>query len=302
MDIESGTKRSKRSKAHKKKEKKTKSQRKMKRKDSDPKVHSSNSFLRKLVSLLKCKDAKTAAYRIFIAIWCTCVLVAALNLLGFRVRPVESFKSGINSIVELTKGKPPETPAPTAGLLKLEQLHLKDGAPKKRDRKAEKALEIRFACGEVDCIDKCNRKIKPKCAKSKSCRNERNKICHKRCRRARCEDRCKDAPKLGYVEREQGMEKCKANCKGSTAVHNKCVKKCHSEWKPCKARCFDVAHRYSCDRPVAPVGASASASSPAAPSDDEGEALLGDSAEGLDLESSSSSGADPAEEDDLEIL
>ena len=260
MDIESAGKRSKRVKSHKKKEKKSK-HRKIKRKDSDePKIHSDGSAFGKIKGFFKCKDVKTAAYRIFVTIWFLCVLVAALNIVGIKVHPLDSMKEVAKSVIELTKGKPPVTPSPTQGLIKFEQAHLKEGAPKKRDRKAEKALEVRFACDELDCIDKCNKKIKPKCAKSSSCRKERNKICHKRCRRSRCEERCKDAPKLGYVEREQGMEKCKANCKGSTAVHNKCVKKCHSEWKPCKARCFDVAHRYSCDRPVVLPSASSSSS------------------------------------------
>jgi len=116
-------------------------------------------------------------------------------------------------------------------------------------KKINLAMERDFGCRELECIAACNGKAKPKCLKSRSCVIERDKICQKRCRKARCEDRCKDEPHLGYVEREQGLEKCKDGCTGPTATHNKCVVKCHVKYKPCKTKCFEMASKYKCDNP-----------------------------------------------------
>ena len=319
MDIESGSssrssKRSKHSKSKKeKKHKKSKhdgsslsSHKRRKRKDSNEKERRRHggSLGSRISEKIKgaCKNPKALAYNMFIAVWCLAVLVAVLNLAGFKVNPVKSIKASYQSLLELSKGPPPVTQSPTIGFLKLEQAHLKGGsaANKKKNKKEEKALNIKFACAEVDCIDRCMKKMKPKCAKSKSCTKDRNKICHKRCRRTRCEDRCKDAPKLGYVEREQGMEKCKAACSGGTAVHNKCVKRCHGEFKPCKSRCFEVAHRYQCDRPVSVITPdTGSAQEEMMVAGDDGEDASADDFGSFD--SSSPEGEDEPE-DDLEIL
>lgn len=118
----------------------------------------------------------------------------------------------------------------------------------KQGNKLNRKLEKELACQEEDCNTACNKKIKAKCSRSASCRRDREKLCKRRCRKQRCEDRCKDEPKFGYVEREQRMEKCKDECSGPTAVHNKCIKKCHSQFKPCKSRCHEIAGKYSCDR------------------------------------------------------
>eukprot|EP00924_Labyrinthula_sp_SR-Ha-C_P010671 snap_masked-scaffold_49-processed-gene-0.33-mRNA-1 protein AED:1.00 eAED:1.00 QI:0/-1/0/0/-1/1/1/0/328 len=118
----------------------------------------------------------------------------------------------------------------------------------KLGNKLNKKFEHQLGCEEEDCNASCNAKIKPKCARSASCRKEREKLCRRRCRKTRCENRCKDEPKFGYVEREQRMEKCKEECSGPTAVHNKCIKKCHSQFKPCKSRCHEIAGKYGCDR------------------------------------------------------
>jgi hypothetical protein len=121
--------------------------------------------------------------------------------------------------------------------------------PGKANKKITTAMEKDFGCRELQCVAQCNGKAKPKCLKSRSCVSERDKICQKRCRKTRCEDRCKDEPHLGYVEREQGLEKCKDACTGPTASHNKCVVKCHVKYKPCKSRCFETANKFKCDNP-----------------------------------------------------
>lgn len=116
----------------------------------------------------------------------------------------------------------------------------------KKGNKIDKKKERVLACAEVDCNISCNKKINPKCALKKACRADREKICKRRCLKARCEDRCKDEPKFGYVEREQKLDKCKEGCLGSTAQHNKCIKKCHSEFKPCKSRCHEISMKFTC--------------------------------------------------------
>ncbi|KAH9255205.1 hypothetical protein BASA81_006645 [Batrachochytrium salamandrivorans] len=109
--------------------------------------------------------------------------------------------------------------------------------------------EREFGCKEVSCIAECNGKAKPKCLKSKSCVAERYHICHKRCRKTRCEERCKNEPKMGYVEKEQGLDNCKEACTGPTATHNKCIVKCHVKFKPCKTKCYETATKFKCDNP-----------------------------------------------------
>lgn len=114
--------------------------------------------------------------------------------------------------------------------------------------KLDRAYEKKLACEQIDCEIDCNKKIKPQCSAKKSCQSDRHKLCKRRCFKTRCETRCKDEPHYGYVEREQKMEKCKEGCTGTnTATHNKCIKKCHSEFKPCKSRCHEAAARFVCD-------------------------------------------------------
>lgn len=137
--------------------------------------------------------------------------------------------------------------------------------PGKKSARMNAVIEKDFGCKEIQCVAQCNSKAKPKCLKSRSCVAERDKICQKRCRATRCEDRCKDEPHLGYVEREQGLEKCKEECTGPTASHNKCVMKCHTKYKPCKTRCKEMASKFKCDNLkilalVAPGGGAASSS------------------------------------------
>lgn len=113
----------------------------------------------------------------------------------------------------------------------------------------DEAMERDLGCRELMCVSKCNAVALPKCLKSESCALERDKICQKRCRKTRCDDRCEDEPQLGYVEREQGLEKCKDACAGPTASHNECIVKCHVKFKPCKSRCYETASKYKCVNP-----------------------------------------------------
>eukprot|EP00516_Mucochytrium_quahogii_P005218 CAMPEP_0203763032 /NCGR_PEP_ID=MMETSP0098-20131031/15755_1 /ASSEMBLY_ACC=CAM_ASM_000208 /TAXON_ID=96639 /ORGANISM=" , Strain NY0313808BC1" /LENGTH=287 /DNA_ID=CAMNT_0050657635 /DNA_START=38 /DNA_END=898 /DNA_ORIENTATION=- len=117
----------------------------------------------------------------------------------------------------------------------------------KKSNKLNRAFEKELACKEVECQESCNKKVKANCAAKKACMSDRQKICKRRCLKARCEERCKDEPKYGYVEREQKMDKCKEGCQGSTAQHNKCIKKCHSEFKPCKSRCHEISVKFTCE-------------------------------------------------------
>lgn len=218
--------------------------------------------------------------------WCLAVVISILSLLGFKVNPFVHYKRSQAITADVTVGDQTEAAGGNGdGSLwnvigdvfsgeeeKGEHVEGEENkeaedepipeqviaTPVKEGNKLNKKLERKLACEEVACIDACNKKIKPKCAKSRNCRNERDKICHRRCRKARCEERCKDEPKFGYVEREQRMDKCKEDCSGPTAVHNKCIKRCHSQFKPCKSRCHEIAHKFQCDsaqpmRPGAPV-------------------------------------------------
>ena len=224
-------------------------------------------------------------------LWCLTVVISILSLLGFKVNPFVHYKRSTTAIASDVKlgDNALAAGASSDGSLwnvfgdvfsgEEDKAEMGDGdgeenkeseeeaipqqviaSPVKEGNKVNKKLERKLACEEVTCIDACNKKIKPKCAKSRNCRNDRDKICHRRCRKARCEDRCKDEPKFGYVEREQRMDKCKEDCSGPTAVHNKCIKRCHSQFKPCKSRCHEIAHKFQCDsaqpmKPAAPVTA-----------------------------------------------
>mmetsp|Transcript_9356 Transcript_9356/g.11212 ORF Transcript_9356/g.11212 Transcript_9356/m.11212 type:complete len:317 (+) Transcript_9356:177-1127(+) len=212
--------------------------------------------------------AKRILSKLIFYVWCTVVIISILSLLGIDVNPwnrmqgVTDSDSSASSISENWQNMLPEV-FQSSSPVEVESTEEDDEkkeddedipaqvlpvAPK-QGNKVNKKLERQLACEELQCVNACNKKIKPKCAKSTSCRKERDKLCHRRCRKARCEDRCKDEPKFGYVEREQRMEKCKDDCTGPTATHNKCIKKCHSQFKPCKSRCHEIAHKFQCDRP-----------------------------------------------------
>lgn len=154
-------------------------------------------------------------------------------------------------------------------------------------KKITKKDEILFACEEVLCNSKCLKKASPKCSKSENCMKERGKICKKRCRRSRCEARCKDEPQLGYVEREMKIDKCKEACQTE-----KCKTKCDEEFQSCKSKCFSKAHKFICpDLPAEPTtgnGDEKSNDDSKSSSDDEGSDSSLDFADSEESSSSSS--------------
>lgn len=207
---------------------------------------------------------KRVVFKLFLYAWVVIVLVSVLSLLGFPLNPFPA-DSGVVSDTNA------DNQGTIQGMMNMFSFASEESADKDEDdkkkeeeediipqqilpdapkmgNKVNKKLERELACVEVTCQNDCNKKIKPKCAKSASCRKEREKLCRRRCRKARCEERCKDEPKFGYVEREQRMEKCKDECDGPTPVHNKCIKKCHSQFKPCKSRCHEIAGKFQCDK------------------------------------------------------
>lgn len=212
------------------------------------------------------RTLKKVCCKLLMLFWCLCILCALLTLIGFDLSPIKvssiqtdsrddddarGFFSGLminpfySSSANLTQGSIIDDVIEEE--VEEEEIVQQHIPMSKEGNKLNKRLERKLACEEAKCVDACNQKIKPKCAKSRSCRNERDKICKRRCRKARCEERCKDEPSFGYVEREQRMDKCKEDCNGPTAVHNKCIKKCHSKFKPCKARCYEIASKFQCD-------------------------------------------------------
>lgn len=210
---------------------------------------------------------KQLLFKLAFGVWCIVVFMSLLSLLGFRVNPTKYIQDGPLSSARASLGNIVHIPfsgqgtdsnialgdESSAGDGEGSAAEDDDDVPQQQISavkvfKFTRQMERDAACVELDCQAKCKNKRISKCGKSKSCITEREKICRKRCRKARCEDRCKDEPKLGYVEREQKMDKCKESCGGSTVVHNKCIKKCHSEFKPCKQRCHDTAGKFQCDR------------------------------------------------------
>lgn len=108
------------------------------------------------------------------------------------------------------------------------QLDLSQKLGPKKKKSLDKEEIRKEGCQELECVEDCINKGKPKCLKSKSCKDQRSKLCSHRCRKNRCENHCKDVPKRGYVEQEQAMENCKEKCQkagGGAAVHNKCISK-----------------------------------------------------------------------------
>merc|ERR1712107_58058 len=111
-----------------------------------------------------------------------------------------------------------------------------------------KKLEIQFACDEVTCIEKCVRKVTKKCTQSEGCMKQRTTYCKKKCRKARCESRCKFEPQIGYVEREMKLDKCKEDCGNNGAGSSKCLDKCEKGFQTCKSRCGERRKKFVCDK------------------------------------------------------
>lgn len=222
--------------------------------------------------------SKRVCKKLVLYIWLLAVLIAILNLVGFDINPL----SGSSRSLSSADGGVMDSVMP--GFLRGQAIANSDARAShaggddddedggeggegggggggeddavpemqsfeaKKPVKLNKAKEKELACKMEDCITSCNKKITSKCAARKTCKTDREKVCRKRCMKARCEERCKDEPHYGYVEREQKMDKCKEGCQGSTAQHNKCIKACHAAFQPCKSRCHTVSNRYKCDR------------------------------------------------------
>jgi len=138
-------------------------------------------------------NARGVLRRVGFLLWIIIIVFSLLNLLGLAPA-LPSMQSE------------PAEPVDTLGVSEepvVEEIIVQK-LPAAKSQIVNLALERDFGCRELECIAQCNGKAKPKCLKSRSCVIERDKICQKRCRKARCEDRCKDEPHLGYVEREQG--------------------------------------------------------------------------------------------------
>jgi hypothetical protein len=141
----------------------------------------------------------------------------------------------------LSAGPPVEvTLPPTAPPTEEEIPAMMPGTRKKITR----ADEIVFACEEVSCIEKCARKVTTKCSVSESCMKTRVAACKKKCRRTRCLARCKVEPKLGYVERDEKLTRCKDDCANDSA----CQDKCDVAFQGCKTKCGDRRRQFKCDR------------------------------------------------------
>jgi hypothetical protein len=141
----------------------------------------------------------------------------------------------------LAAGPPAEVaPPPTAPPTDEEIPAMIPGTRKKITR----ADEIAFACEEVSCIEKCARKVTTKCSASESCMKTRVAACKKKCRRTRCLARCKVEPKLGYVERDEKLTRCKDDCANDSV----CQGKCDVTFQGCKVKCGDRRRQFKCDR------------------------------------------------------
>ena len=194
------------------------------------------------------RDKRRAAVKVFVVVWAVAILLSLLSLAG--VRPAERVGAALSSLRANSDSSATLDAESVADAIsegpEEEEEDLAQKLPKAKTTKVDRKFEESFGCEEAKCTVSCIDKAKDKCKKSRSCSAEREKICKRRCRKTRCEERCKDEPKLGYVEREQGMEKCKSSCTGSTAQHNRCIKKCHQQFKACKVRCYEVANKYAC--------------------------------------------------------
>jgi hypothetical protein len=109
--------------------------------------------------------------------------------------------------------------------------------------------ELKLACTELDCNDTCIGKTSKRCSKSDGCVKRRTIDCRKKCRKQRCDTRCKSEPNLGYVEKEQKMDACKDECHGN----ERCMNKCEKLMESCKVKCRDNLKRYTCKRPEGEV-------------------------------------------------
>jgi len=110
--------------------------------------------------------------RAALIVWILIILLSLLNLLGLAPS-MPSFQTEAVEPTELASEEP------VAEEIIVQKL------PAAKSQKVNLAMERDFGCRELECIAQCNGKAKPKCLKSRSCVIERDKICQKRCRKAR---------------------------------------------------------------------------------------------------------------------
>jgi hypothetical protein len=115
------------------------------------------------------------------------------------------------------------------------------------DKKFSLTQESDFGCKELQCIANCQGEGSRDCLQSPSCISGHRKICLKRCRKTRCEERCKNEPSLSDIERDQRLEQCKNGCDRSSPTASKCMVICYIQSKPCKSRCYETAARFQCN-------------------------------------------------------
>mmetsp|Transcript_7811 Transcript_7811/g.9908 ORF Transcript_7811/g.9908 Transcript_7811/m.9908 type:complete len:306 (-) Transcript_7811:1075-1992(-) len=189
----------------------------------------------------RCKDDPVGSMKKMLKfLWCLGVIFATLSLLGFDMNPSRQLQVagdlwGFNSMPAQVPIKEPLNKEEEDE----ENLQQNLGPKKKKITKKE---ERAFACAEVECLEKCARKVTKKCMKSESCLNHRAKECKKKCKKKRCDDRCAREP-MSYVERETKLEECKEQCKVP-----KCTAKCEYDFQPCRNKCKFLYHKYICDR------------------------------------------------------
>uniref|UniRef100_A0A7S2WDI0 Uncharacterized protein n=1 Tax=Mucochytrium quahogii TaxID=96639 RepID=A0A7S2WDI0_9STRA len=169
------------------------------------------------------------------------LFLVSLPLCGFQVVPRGANPSRLRVIFFEQKSEIPKAEA-TSEENDEEIIGSPEPAEKK---KITKKLEIKFACDEVECIEKCASKTTKKCKQSESCMKDRVRACKKKCRKARCEHRCKIDPQIGYVEREMKLDKCKDEC---GLGNGKCIEKCEKEFQTCKSRCAERRKKFVCDK------------------------------------------------------
>ncbi len=201
----------------------------------------------------KMKENPMHCLKLFLIGWFTCALILTMtSALGFDATPslimpnalAEQLKPAVPRFFFKTTIKLEEPAAASTTTDDDAGIIPEQGNTAKR--KVKRSEEIKFACEEVECLEKCSRKVSKKCLASELCLKARIKYCTKKCRKKRCENRCKLDPQVGYVEREMKLDKCKEDC----GDNNKCKDKCEKSFQTCKSRCGERKKKFVCDRPA----------------------------------------------------
>lgn len=134
------------------------------------------------------RTAKRVVFKLVFYVWCLAVLLSMLSLLGFELNrfPERNGQIASDSVSDqsswqtmipemfqfntMEEIKPEKETKEEQGDEEIPQ-QIIPSAPKEGN-KLNKKLERQLACEEVNCRNACNKKIKPKCAKSSSCRKQ----------------------------------------------------------------------------------------------------------------------------------